>query len=100
MGGLRDLADLSLADFLPSVGSSFARVGEPAVSLSLVSASKIGQGHPNRVEPFCLLFEGPRELSLEQGMHELECGPLGTLGIFVVPVGLSPTGRLYEAIFN
>lgn len=100
MTSARDLADLNLADFLPSVGSSFARVGEPMVQLNLSSATKVGQGHAARAEPFSLIFEGPADVPLEQGVHELECGPLGALGIFIVPVGLSQNGRLYEAIFN
>lgn len=57
----------------------------------------MGQGHQDRAEPFSLLFEGPKELPLEQGIHDLECGCLGTLGIFIVPVGLSANGRLYGA---
>lgn len=100
MTSTRDLATINLADFVPSVGSSFVRVGEPSLSVTLVSATRVGQGHPDRAEPFSLLFEGPLDYSLEQGVHEFECGPLGTLAIFIVPVGLTASGRLYEAIFN
>lgn len=76
------------------------RIGEPPVQVNLISATNVGQGHPERAEPFSLLFEGPTEFALEQGIHEFECGPLGVLGIFIVPVGLTPKGRLYEAVFN
>jgi hypothetical protein len=51
-------------------------------------------------EPFSVIFRGPREPVLPQRIHKLEGGPMGTLEIFIVPVGPDAVGMRYEAIFS
>lgn len=53
-----------------------------------------------RAEPFTLLFRGPREPLLAQGIQRLEHERLGTLEIFLVPIRPDEGGPLYEAVFN
>ena len=50
-------------------------------------------------ESFSLLFEGPKDRPLSQGLFELSHPGLGALEIFLVPVGVDGT-RHYEAVFN
>jgi hypothetical protein len=50
-------------------------------------------------EPFSILFRGPRQPVLPQSIHTLK-GPMGTLDIFIVPVGPDQEGMRYEAIFT
>lgn len=57
------------------------------------------QGAP-RQEVFSLLFRGPAERPLGQGICPLEHERLGRLAIFLVPVGRDEAGLLYEAVFN
>lgn len=49
-----------------------------------------------REEPFTLLFKAPEGVELEQRLYKLEQEQLGTLDIFLVPVGFGE----YEAVFN
>jgi hypothetical protein len=39
-------------------------------------------------------------MRLQQGMYELQHAHLGTLELFLVPVGQDHTGLYYEAVFN
>ena len=57
-------------------------------------------GPAGRREPFNLLFRGPRSPYARQGTHRLEHDRLGTLEIFLVPLGPDATGMRYEAVFT
>jgi hypothetical protein len=51
--------------------------------------------------PFSIVFQGPPESPLGQGMYRLENDALGTLDdLFLVPIGANQRGRFYEAVFN
>lgn len=99
-----DLATVSAASFVAERGSVFRVVtpGTPDVALRLVDVELRGlQPHAPRVEPFSLVFAGPPEPRLVQRTHRLEHEVLGTLEIFLVPIGQDPSGGiLYEAAFN
>jgi hypothetical protein len=47
-------------------------------------------------DPFCLVFEGNRDLNLEQRIYTVQSKELGTLELFLVPIGRG----VYEAVFN
>ena len=96
------LAQLALADFTPCLHQAFrVPFEEGALLLELVEAATVGAGDGNagRRPPFSLIFEGPKEPRLEQGIHALEHGTLGTLSIFLVPIGPGGKGLHYEALF-
>ena len=49
--------------------------------------------------PFSLTFRGPAEPILPQRIYALEHPTLGTLEIFIVPIGRDEAGTSYEAVF-
>jgi hypothetical protein len=94
------LDELTRGTFEPHVGTRF-RVGpasSPPDELELVQVSDVGAGDGGR--SFALLFRGARESALGQGLVELEHAALGTIALFIVPVGAEATGLQYEAVFN
>ncbi len=96
--------NLVKADFEPCLGTAFA---VPFVDgdgifteLKLLEINAIGRPHAGREEPFSLIFEGPREHSLEQGTYFLQHPILGDQYIFIVPIAERGDWRQYESIFN
>jgi hypothetical protein len=51
-------------------------------------------------EHFSLLFRGPLETPLGQGIHQLSREGAENMEMFIVPVGRDDKGYLYESIFN
>ena len=96
--------DLVLADFEHLVGKSFdvpaEEAGEVFTQLILCEVSRLPHGHPARLEPFSLIFEGSRGCALEQGTYWLIQPALGERAIFLVPLGDQGEMRRYQAIFN
>ncbi|HEY0320628.1 MAG TPA: hypothetical protein VGC66_06745 [Pyrinomonadaceae bacterium] len=52
------------------------------------------------VERFALYFLGPGEFCLKQRTYRMEHDALGTLDIFIVPVGIKDKRHQYEAVFS
>ena len=101
-----DLASLTLTQMQPLVDSAFSRANppEPDIVLQLISA-ELTQRDPNAEavasgRPFSLLFRGPTEVLLTQGMHDLAHPARPLSGVFLVPVGKDEEGPLYEAVFG
>jgi len=76
--------------------------GPGNVELELVECRKLGApcAKASRREPFILLFRGPHSPVLPQRIYAFDFSELGTLEIFIVPVGPDGTGMQYEAIFT
>lgn len=72
--------------------------GEPIV-LELI---EVEDRSSPQMEQFSLLFRGPLEPALDQGIRELEHAELGPMALFLVPVGpnRAGTGMRYQAVFN
>jgi Domain of unknown function (DUF6916) len=90
--------------FEPHLASEFLAERESAgrVALRLTEIRALGRqpGAP-RVEPFALVFSGPPAPVLPQATYTLEHGALGTLELFLVPIGRDAEGGVqYEAVFN
>lgn len=51
-------------------------------------------------EQFSLMFKGPHEAYLPQQTYQLEHEGLGTLDLFLVPIGREQDGFIYEAAFS
>ena len=49
---------------------------------------------------FSILFRGPLDQALLQGMYRMEHDQLGTFDLFIVPIAKEDDGILYEAVFN
>jgi hypothetical protein len=96
------LADLVPATFEPHRGTAFAvSSGDQAlteVRLDEVTAINARPGNP-RKEPFSLVFSGPQPV-LAQRIYRLDHPVLGSLDIFLVPIGLDGDRVRYEAVFN
>ena len=99
------LDKLQSSDFLPNLNTIF-RIhldGEAdAVPLELARVTGTGQRFsPEAREAFSLLFLGPvSPHHLVQHIYRLEHEQMGTLEIFLVPLGPENGRMKYEAIFN
>ena len=102
VGFMSDL--LTPATFEPHVGSEFAIELEDGTVIQTVLDSvqrQAPRSHGDRTEPFSLLFVGPRENPIPQATYSIEHAELGTLDIFLVPIGPDASGQpRYEAVFN
>lgn len=106
---MQNLESLSADSFAEHLGTVFrlrAGAGEP-LPLELVEVRRAtyaddpaAVGPAGRREPFNLLFRGPRNPYARQGTHRLEHDRLGTLEIFLVPLGPDAAGMRYEAVFS
>jgi hypothetical protein len=93
------MAELTKAHFAPHVGETFTIDLEDGARLNatLVSAEGSQKGG---VENFSLLFAGPREPQLPQGMRTVGHPVVGSYDIFLVPVGADDASVTYEAVFT
>lgn len=103
------LDQLTVSDFIGHVNAAFrVNIGSgDVIDLELIEAKAIGEGRrPDspgiRQQPFSLIFRGPRDRLLPQRIYPVEHPTLGTLTIFLVPLGPEgdPMGLHYQAIFN
>ena len=95
---------LSLADFAPHLGDTFeiAIEGREPYRLEMTEAAGAG-GDSDAREPFSLVFSGGDDIQLPQQIYRLDHAKLGSLEIFLVPLGpdKNAEGRmLYEAAFS
>lgn len=69
-----------------------------AAELELLSVSDVGSS--GRQSQFSLVFLGPYEAPITQGIYRIDHDKLGELSLFLVPIGRDANGVKYEAIFN
>ncbi|MBV9336790.1 MAG: hypothetical protein JO243_12975 [Solirubrobacterales bacterium] len=94
------LASITAEDFRPLVGTRFGVAAGPFASELIEVHALDGTAGPGLRSPFSLIFRGPLEPLLPQGIHRLEHGQLGTLDLFLVPIGPDQAGMRYEAVFG
>ena len=68
------------------------------LDLELIDVS--GLTETPRQRTFSILFRGPLERPFSQGTYRIEHSDLGTVDLFLVPVGREGDGMRYEAVFN
>jgi hypothetical protein len=68
------------------------------VTVELVSISDLRETARQRM--FSLVFRGPVEQPLEQGLYPMTHAVLGAESLFLVPIGREADGFRYEAVFN
>ena len=92
---------LSIDTFSPLVGQLF-EVGEPGrkQTVELVSATAASRASETAHAGFSLIFRGAAQSLLSQGTYPVAHAAIGSLPIFLVPVGPDAQGMQYEAIFN
>lgn len=93
--------------FEPHVGTAFCIVfTDGTLELTLAAVERLGSRAPRpelpdvRTEPFSLFFLGPLRPVLPQRTWDLSHPTLGTLGVFLVPLGPQEGRMRYEAVFN
>ncbi|MBN8504013.1 MAG: hypothetical protein J0L58_06040 [Burkholderiales bacterium] len=89
------LNTLTLQDFEPEQGQTIRVAGLP---MQLVSATPLRFPRPGVRSGFSLLFRAQSPAPLAQGQHPVEHPRLGSMDIFLVPLGGEPAE--FEAIFN
>jgi len=94
-----DLATLTADDFEPRLQEEF-RIATPNgdIVLKLVAVNRLGRAK-RAGGAFSLLFLSPHGPFLAQAMHPMAHPTLGTLDIFIVPLGPTDDGNSYEAVF-
>ena len=93
-------ASLRLAMFPEHVGSEFEVLDDPSRIFRLILVEVVEHARTERNEAFSLMFHGPSDPFLGQGIHKLKHATLEELEIFLVPVGQDKDGFQYEAVFN
>lgn len=114
----RSLEALTAADFRDVLGTRFLLTasppdGGPRVSFQaeLANVTEDANGNPEASRaPFSLLFHGPLDPVLPQGIYRLEQERFGAIELFIVPIGpAEPAGSAepakalamrYEAVFS
>jgi hypothetical protein len=86
--------------FAKNLNTKFQVVTDDAdqVELELDEVSELKQHKTH--DQFAVVFRGPLNRFLGQGMHTLEHDKLGQLDLFIVPIRQDSEGYYYEAIFN
>lgn len=56
--------------------------------------------HRLRAAPFSLVLRGPRTPLLTQATYRVRHPSLGTLELFLVPIGQDAAGTRYQVVFN
>lgn len=96
---------LSVSEFADCVGTRF-RVHAAAAQvwdLELTEATSLGSAAgrtPTNRDPFSLIFRGALQPILPQQIYKFEHDRLGTLEMFIVPIGPDNQGMRYQAIFT
>lgn len=95
-----DLGTVTADDFEPRRQDGFRvslKGGE--LDATLTEVKRIGQAR-REGGAFSLLFVAKAGQSLPQGIYPVAHPELGTLEIFLVPIGPVPGGMGYEAVFT
>jgi hypothetical protein len=99
---MADLGELTLSTFSPLVGDAFTieTTGGLRIEVTLSeAAAESDQPVASGRTPFSILFSGPPEPILPQGIHRLEHRALGALDVFLVPLQPESGGARYQAVF-
>lgn len=98
------LQSLTIDDFSGLVGQPFdvsdREEGPAATQLVLAEVTEGRQILEGFRKPFALLFHGPADLAIGQGNLWFTHQSIGTIPIFIVPIGADSEMRQYEALFN
>jgi hypothetical protein len=96
----KPVAELSVEDFEARDGEIFRLMaGGQAFELKLVEVRRLGDALRSG-GAFALLFISPPGPILRQATYPIEHPALGTLELFIVPLGPKDGANRYEAIFT
>ncbi len=74
--------------------------GEVEIELDEVEPHPGGAIGGSPREPFTLIFLGPRDTMLPEGMYTLAHADLGTVEIYLIPIASMGDRQAYQSIFN
>jgi hypothetical protein len=94
------LESLHKEDFAAHLNSDFELAVDEAAVMSLRLIEISGPGIEGAQEQFSLLFRGPLEALLNQGIRTLQHPALGVLDLFLVPISRDSQGIVYDAAFS
>ncbi len=99
------LTKLTSADFSPYLNQQFRIHLESPLKVDLIEVSDLGpelsaEQAAKRRRPFSLIFRDPNKTYLPQKIYRIEHAELGTLDLFLVPIGPDEHGMCYEVVFN
>lgn len=96
------LQDLTHSSFEENLNTPF-RIhfgGEAPLEVILYQV-RLHEAHNGpRKQPYSLYFRGPLRPILQQAIYQVEHDRMGTMDIFLVPIGPDGQGMGYEAVFN
>lgn len=96
--------ELSIELFQEKVGESFEIHfrDDHLIKVKLTAVKKLGEpGKTGYRFPFSLSFHtGLKEFYFEQATFKISHPELGSIDMFLVPIGTDDSGMIYEAIFN
>ena len=87
-------------DFVPQLNTKFSvKLDETnAVDLILTEVGELKTSA--RQEQFSVVFRGPRDVFLGQGIRPFEHDGMGDFSLFLVPISQDDNGFYYESVFN
>lgn len=96
-----DLAALTYDMFAGRVGETFRDADLVLELVEVEDLTAVARNVPADARtPFSLLFRGPDEPVVAQGIRSLVHDEIGELAIFIVPVAKEADGMRYQAVFS
>jgi hypothetical protein len=99
-----DLGAVTPDTFSPVVGQAFEAIDEAGnahpLTLEACEPGPDGPRPDGMRQPFSLLFRGPAAEVLPQRIYSLRNAQLGTVEMFLVPIGRDQDGTRYEVVFG
>ena len=101
------LDSLKSTDFSPYLNQTF-RIHIPSLEpleTTLIEVTELGPERSSdeassKRRPFSIVFRGPRDPIFPQSIYKIEHEAMGSLDLFLVPIGPDKKGVRYEAVFN
>jgi hypothetical protein len=97
------LDTLNDTDFSPRIGQAFrlALNAEESLDVTLIEVHTHKYAPPNQKRRgFSLMFKSALPKAAPQATYTLSHGEMGSMDLFLVPIGLREGGMCYEAVFN
>ncbi len=98
------LDKLTWDDFAKHLNQTFRLPAKPGdLELELIEAQALPGPEPapeGQRQGFSLVFRGPKDAALDQSIYPLEHPEMGSLELFLVPIGPDVHGLCYEAIIS
>ena len=95
-----EVCNLNSKTFADCLHSHFSLEAPASQTFTLELVAVNEANYSPRLENFSLLFRGPLAPALPQCIHRLKHDTLGSVEIFLVPLGPDGQGMQYEAVFN